>query len=81
MASWQILYAAGLCTPAECSEIFKKKNTTSFLTFVYFFSDFLAQIDVDGNSLTLHSTLKDLVKHTSKGLDLLSEIKDNANNA
>ena len=54
---------------------------TSFLTFVYFFSDFLAQIDVDGNSLTLHSTLKDLVKHTSKGLDLLSEIKDNANNA
>ena len=80
MASWQILYAARLCTPAECSEIFKK-NTTSFLTFVYFFSDFLAQIDVDGNSLTLHSTLKDLVKHTSKGLDLLSEIKDNANNA
>ena len=66
--------------PRELRE-FSRAYSTSFLTFVYFFSDFLAQIDVDGNSLTLHSTLKDLVKHTSKGLDLLSEIKDNANNA
>ena len=68
-------------TPVNCVTSHAHTYSTSFLTFVYFFSDFLAQIDVDGNSLTLHSTLKDLVKHTSKGLDLLSEIKDNANNA
>ena len=40
---------------------------------IFLFSDFLAELG--GTNLTLHSSLKDLVKHTQRGLEILAKMK------
>ena len=41
-----------------------------------FFSDFIAHLDEACGTLTLHSSLKDLVNYTRSGLDYLAKERE-----
>ena len=44
--------------------------------FYSLFSDFIAHLDNTCGTLTLHSSLKDLVKYTQAGLDYLTKERE-----
>ena len=46
-----------------------------------FFSDFIAHLDQTYGILTLHSSLKDLVKYTQAGLDYLAKERESLHRA
>ena len=52
-----------------------------FFQFFSVFPDFIAQLDQSCGTLTLHSSLKDLVKYTQAGLDYLAKERESLNRA
>ena len=49
--------------------------------FLLQFSEFIAQLDQTYGMLTLHSSLKDLVKYTQAGLDYLAKERESIQRA
>ena len=58
---------------------FQKNFNSDYL--LHFFTEFIAHLDQTHGMLTLHSSLKDLVKYTQAGLDYLAKERDSLSRA
>lgn len=57
------------------------QNLTEIFEFEIFFTDFIAHLDESCGTLTLHSSLKDLVNYTRAGLDYLAKERESIHRA
>ena len=65
-----------------CSKLSKTcSNLSKLAKTCYFLSDFIAHLDQACGTLTLHSSLKDLVKYTQAGLDYLAKERESIHRA
>ena len=57
------------------------KRILIVIIYCIFFTEFIAHLDQTHGMLTLHSSLKDLVKYTQAGLDYLAKERDSLSRA